>query len=111
MATGDSLDILTADDFRAVQGDTFRLKAGSDKSGAAVYLDVELKEVTGFSGGRPGALRTSFSVLFHGPLSPVMPQAIYRLEHEGLGALELFIVPLGPDQAGGTAMRYEAVFG
>ena len=45
-----------------------------------------------------------------------MPQGIYRLEHEQLGTLEFFIVPVGPpeaadSEAAGTAMRYEAVFG
>jgi hypothetical protein len=105
MTTGDSLDVLIADDFRAAQGDTFRLAAGTG------YLNLELKEITEFPGGRPGTLRAPFAVLFHGPLSPVLPQAIYCLEHEGFGALEIFIVPLGPDQPTGTAMRYEAVFG
>jgi hypothetical protein len=44
-----------------------------------------------------------------------MPQSIYRLENEQLGALELFIVPIGPAPAAAgqapTAMRYEVVFG
>jgi uncharacterized protein DUF6916 len=33
---------------------------------------------------------------------------IHRVEHEELGALDVFLVPIGPDQAG---MCYEAVFG
>jgi len=45
-----------------------------------------------------------------------MPQGMYRLEHEGLGAFDLFVVPIGPDEpsvAGQrpTATRYEIVFG
>ena len=44
-----------------------------------------------------------------------MPQGVYRLEHERFGALELLIVPVGPDvpapDEAPTAMRYEAVFG
>jgi hypothetical protein len=36
-----------------------------------------------------------------------MPQRIYRLQHEELGQLELFLVPIGPDADG---MCYEAVF-
>lgn len=35
------------------------------------------------------------------------PQATYRLEHDELGVLEVFLVPLGPDTVG---MRYEAIF-
>jgi hypothetical protein len=51
--------------------------------------------------------RLPFSIVFLGPLEPVLPQRIYRFEHEALGTFELFIVPIGPDESG---MRYEAVF-
>jgi len=100
MTTERPLNELTADDFMAVKGEQFRV--------ATARLDLGLAEVTRFSGGVPGSARASFSVVFHGPLQPVLPQAIYRLENEQLGALELFIVPIGPEQ---DAMRYEAVFG
>jgi hypothetical protein len=100
MTTGRSLDELTAEDFIGVKGQQFRL--------AAAAFDLELTEITQYSGGLPGSVRAPFSVLFHGPLQPILPQAIYRLENKRLGALELFIVPLGPKQ---DAMRYEAVFG
>jgi hypothetical protein len=36
-----------------------------------------------------------------------VPQGIYKLENEKLGALEIFLVPIGPDEKG---MRYEAIF-
>lgn len=51
----------------------------------------------------------SFSLIFSGPLSPYYPQSIYRLEHENLGTLELFLVPIGPDE-NREKMHYEAVF-
>jgi hypothetical protein len=35
------------------------------------------------------------------------PQGTYRIEHDELGTLEVFLVPLGPDAVG---MRYEAIF-
>ena len=79
-------------------------------------MEVELADVTEYPVGASGAFRTPFSVLFHGPLEPVIPQGIYRLEHEKLGTLEFFIVPVGPTGTVGSAaadpaMRYEAVFG
>jgi hypothetical protein len=37
----------------------------------------------------------------------LLPQRIYRLEHDELGALDLFLVPIGRDDSG---VRYEAVF-
>jgi Domain of unknown function (DUF6916) len=107
-----SLQTLTAEDFRAYQGSQFRLTGGSPPGS----VEAELAEVSDHAPGATGAFRTPFSVLFHGPLEPVLPQGMYRLEHEQLGALELFIVPVGPDEPrlpgqAPTAMRYEAVFG
>ena len=49
----------------------------------------------------------AFSLLFHGPLAPLLPQGTYPLTNAVSGELALFLVPVGP-QAG--AMRYEAVF-
>ena len=49
----------------------------------------------------------AFSLLFHGPQSPFMPQSIYKLQHAELGTLEIFLVPVARDQDG---FEYEAVF-
>ena len=48
-----------------------------------------------------------FSVIFRGPLTPQCPQRIYKLEHERLGAMELFLAPLGPQNEG---MLYQSCF-
>jgi len=48
-----------------------------------------------------------FSLVFRGPLDPAMGQGMCQMEHDALGTLALFIVPIGPDPRG---MRYEAVF-
>lgn len=48
-----------------------------------------------------------FSLVFRGPRTSHLPQGTYTLEHEKLGNLDLFLVPLGPDPAG---MRYQAIF-
>jgi hypothetical protein len=52
--------------------------------------------------------RQAFSVVFVGPAQPILPQRIYRVEHEDMGALDLFLVPLGPNRDG--RIRYETVF-
>ncbi len=115
MSDGRSLEVLTAADFRDNIGSQFLLTAGPSGSGPAALTEVALVEVNEHAAGAPGNFREPFSLLFHGPLTPVMPQAIYRLENEQLGALELFIVPIGPAPAPAgqppTAMRYEVVFG
>ena len=116
VANGRSLETLTAGDFRGNLGTRFRLTAKSSEDGSPVSFEVELVEVTEHATSASGALRVPFSVLFHGSLKPVMPQGIYHLEHERLGTLDLFIVPVGPDEPSApgeapTSMRYEAVFG
>ena len=48
-----------------------------------------------------------FNLLFIGPLQPVLPQAIYRLESLAMEPVEIFLVPVGRNEAG---IEYEAVF-
>jgi hypothetical protein len=101
------LGSLTADAFAAHLATVFRLQTGGEP------LPLELVEVQRASyAGKPAAVgpagrREPFSLLFRGPRSPYALQGNHRLEHDQLGTLELFLVPLGPDAAG---MRYEAVF-
>ena len=77
----------------------------------ATTLTTRLIEVTPAPGVEGDATRagrrTPFSLVFRSPPGSPLPQRIYRLQHDGLGALDLFLVPIGPDDEG---MRYEAVF-
>jgi hypothetical protein len=100
------LHTLTCDYFADCQGQTFRIHYG-----AAAPLDAVLVSATAYP-ARPGgrgqpARREPFSVIFRGPLTPVLPQRIYRIEHDTIGTFDLFIVPVGSDAGG---MQYEAVF-
>lgn len=71
-------------------------------------LTVTLAEVTRLGVFDPKRTdRQSFALLFLGPMEPILSQTTYVLDHEGLGALEMFLVPLGPNHRG---MRYEAIF-
>jgi hypothetical protein len=90
---------LTAADFEPHQGAIFRFAAAGGE------LELKLVEVR-----RLGqALRNggAFSLLFLSAAGPFLPQAIYPFTHPALGALELFLVPLGPKDGGNS---YEAVF-
>ncbi len=49
----------------------------------------------------------SFSVLFHGPVDVVLPQATYSFRADLEPDLAIFVVPLGPSD---DVMVYEAVF-
>ena len=66
-----------------------------------------LVEAEGTGERAAGLERDPFRLVFLGPADPVLPQRTYRLEHEGLGTLEIFLVPIAQD-ARGTS--YEAIF-
>jgi hypothetical protein len=90
------LDTLTLEDFRPLLHDRFRVAP----DGAPTF-DVELVEVTEIP-REPGG-RAPFSLVFEGGPNPPLPQAIYRVEHDRLGELDIFLVPIAVDQ-------YEAIF-
>ena len=48
-----------------------------------------------------------FSLTFHGPLNPYLPQQIHALHNTILGDIHIFLVPLGP---AGAIFQYEAIF-
>ena len=101
------IENLTLSSFSECLGTRFRLH-----DGATAPVEMELVEAAGSStNSSPGgqsSKRVPFTVVFRGPLKPLLPQRIYTLEHDMLGSLEIFIVPIGPD--GERGMRYEAVF-
>lgn len=95
------MQALTHDDFAAQLEQTFKLSHGE------LALDLSLIEATKLRERRDDEKRAPFSLLFQGPREPLLPQAIYRLENQAMGALDLFLVPVGGSE---TTMRYEAVF-
>lgn len=90
------LETFTAETFRPLLSQRFELVAGDGR------VDLELVDVT--ESAAPGTeRRAQFSIVFSGPPDPILPQAIYGIEHPELGAFDLFLVPI-------EAGRYEAVF-
>jgi hypothetical protein len=83
-------------------GETFRIRAADSQ-----WTELTLIEATAL-GAATADRRAPFSIVFRGPREPVLPQRTYQVEHTAIGEFELFLVPIGLDQAG---MRYEAVFG
>ena len=98
------LETLTLADFQDLVGKTFRLVRAD-----ASPLDLVLTEARSLAraDGAVGPRRAPFSLLFLGPVQPVLPQRIYPLEIEALGRLEIFLGPVGADAQG---VQYEAVF-
>ena len=71
--------------FREQLGTIFR----ADQVGGPVALclvDVVAAPVTGGI--------QQFSLFFHGPAGPILPQGMYSFDHDALGPLVLFIVPV-----------------
>lgn len=71
-------------------------------------LELELRAVEGRQSG-PGEQggMERFSLIFHGPGDLFLPQRIYKLEHDEMGEIQIFIVPIGQDADG---FEYESVF-
>ena len=71
-------------------------------------MELTLTEVA-FLPARPyaGMLREPFSLVFRSASPVVLPQRIYRLTNAALGALDIFLVPVGRDNRGAV---YQAVF-
>ena len=100
------LETFTVTTFSPHLGTTFRISVDASQP-----LELELIEATDLSAryasepvegrGRP------FSIVFRGPGDILLPQRIYRVEHDQIGTFDLFIVPIGRDPDG---LRYEAVF-
>jgi hypothetical protein len=101
------LETLTLETFSPHLGETFRIPLQADQT-----VDLELVDARSLHdpyAGRPGPrpARSPFGLVFAGPISPVLPQRIYPIEHAAIGRHELFVVPIGPDQG---RMRYEVIF-
>ena len=100
------LETFTLATFEPLVGERFQIPADPGP------IDVVLAEANAPAPGeradpRDGGPRSPFSIVFRGPLVPILPQRIYEFRHDTLGSFELFIVPIGPDDG---AMQYEAVF-
>ncbi len=98
---------LTLQDFEPLIDETFHLVVSQEER-----LELRVAEVN------PGSeriraqyedgARAPFSIVFRAGPDVALPQRLYRLENETLGAHDIFLVPIGPDKQG---MLYEAVFG
>ncbi|MCA1567462.1 MAG: hypothetical protein LC803_17795 [Acidobacteria bacterium] len=94
------LEHLTTDSLSAQLNTKFRIGVETEK-----IVELELVEVQAH-GDLPGQTER-FSALFRGALHLFLPQGTYRMQHEQLGSVEIFIVPIRKDAEG---IYYEAVF-
>src|SRR5688572_25896313 len=87
------------DMFDNVKGTAFTLTGGEDQK-----VDIELTEVSDL---KETSSQQAFSLLFVVPAPYRLEQGLYDLEHQTLGQLQLFLVPVGLDD---NRLQMEAVF-
>ncbi|MEA3210565.1 MAG: hypothetical protein QOE70_3622 [Chthoniobacter sp.] len=87
----------TCADFAACLDQPFSLPTAAPAGFALTLIEARLL------GPRPGATREPFALKFKAAQPIRLPQAIYRLENERLGAMEIFLVQIAPAEV-------EAVF-
>jgi hypothetical protein len=97
------LEAFTISTFSDHRGERFIIYTDSGDA-----LEAELTEgAPRGSGNTPEGKREPFALLFNSPGDTVLPQKIYKIEHDGIGTFDLFLVPVHKDDKG---VQYEAVF-
>lgn len=96
------MQLLTCETFAARANETFDLAVG-ESSLPLTLVEVKPLPARPF----PGMMRAPFSLLFRSATSIVLPQKIYRLKNAAMGAIDIFLVPVGRDVQG---VVYQAVF-
>ena len=87
------------DDFARVQGSLFTLTADSGET-----IEIELSEVSEL---KKRSRQQSFAIIFLVPENYRVEQGLYDLSHAELGAVQLFLVPVGMKN---SRQELEAVF-
>ena len=92
-------EFFTIDMFSGHVGTKFLMHCGESQT-----AELELQSVRDVGSS---ARQQQFSLVFLGPENAPLAQGIYRVGHDALGELSLFLVPIGKDNSG---VSYEAVF-
>jgi len=96
---------LVFEDFADKVGQGFAIALDDDGGGAIVAILAEAEQ------RKPGRARDGsrvpFSLVFVAEHQQVLPQRLYRIEHEALGPLAIFLVPIARDARG---VSYQATF-
>ncbi|MBI1202381.1 MAG: hypothetical protein GC182_07710 [Rhodopseudomonas sp.] len=94
---------LVFEDFADKIGDMFPI---CDHDVPRIPLTLAEAELHEAKWHMPG-IRPPFSLVFLANDGTVLPQRLYRMEHDRLGALEIFLVPIAQD---GRGVSYQATF-
>ena len=93
--------------FAAQVSGAFQIRNAAGKSVTVTLVKAEALP----NSTRKKAKRTTFSLLFRGPASPVLGQDVYDIQNEKLGIFKgVFVAWIGLDK-GKKNSYYEAIFG
>ena len=95
-----TLEKMTLEDFTPHLNTTFRLPRPGEEP-------LELELISAVAGDPRATNSYNFSLVFRGGLHFLLQQHIFTLEHDQLGTLDIFLVPVS---GGPQGYRYEAVF-
>jgi Domain of unknown function (DUF6916) len=98
------LAALTYETAKGLEGTTFHVEL---PDGTRLPMTLKGVQRYGTPIGGKAPRRDPFSLFFAGPLSPILPQAMYALRGGPVSFEQLFIVPIGQ---GDGATQYEAAF-
>jgi hypothetical protein len=101
------LDKVTLETFAPLVGQTFRLFLDDGAALEAVLASVTPAPFPGWQPPDNAPRREPFTLVFSVRTPFVLPQRIYRFAQDGLGELEIFVVPIEQTADG---VLYEAVF-
>lgn len=96
------LETLTLDVFSPLVGETFHVFVQPEQ--AVAFELVEACALSSHNGPRGSA---PFKLTFKGPAQFVLPQSIYRFEHQAIGSPEIFVVPVAQHA---DRVLYEVIF-
>ena len=96
------MKVLSSEDFARAAHQIFDLEIG-EASLPLTLIDVQVA-VTSMTAD---LARAPFSLTFRSASQVVLPQKTYVLRNAGMGALQIFLVPVGRDREG---VLYQAVF-
>jgi hypothetical protein len=89
--------------FAARRGETFLLGLGDQATQPLELVEVRDLGRRATAGGE----LSNYGLTFLARTRAALPQAVYRLEHPALGAMDVFLVPIARVADG---IRYEAIF-
>ncbi|PZO08168.1 MAG: hypothetical protein DCF27_08990 [Lysobacteraceae bacterium] len=95
------MELLTLEHFAGCLNETFHAAL---KDGEVEFVLVEARPL---QGARPNALRAPFSLLFRNSAALLFPQQTYRMRHDRVGGVDIFLVPIARERDG---FLYQAIF-